>query len=257
MSTELPNTEPVEPSPVKDPFARARPAEFYWIQLRPVFKGRLMLHAERLAQIAVTRERRGNLELLRLQVRLEDESVAADTNLMEVLVDHNHQRIRFGPLQGLRMFPAQRGLAGFLLAQLIDWCQRHYGDYAVTPITLHASSVPSDESRQIRERILNRAGFHLTYTDDGKTEGKAQANRANDLISSWNTERVQILHIGDTLRNLREQEAVNREQQMRLTSLQATLDEYKRNDLGHRFAIGCLIAFSIFQALMLLWVVLR
>ncbi len=257
MSTEPPQTELTEPPSVKDPFARARPSEFYWIQLKPVFKGRLMLHAERLAQIAVTRERRGNIELRRLQVRLEDESVADDTNTMELLIDHHHQRVRFGPLQGLRMFPAQRGLAGFVLAQLIDWCQRHYGDYAVTPISLQTSDVPTEEARQIRERLLNRAGFHLTYTNDGKTEGKAQANRANDLIASWNTERVQMLHIGDTLRNLREQEVLSREQQMRLTTLQAKLDEYKRNDIGHRFAIGCLIAFSIFQALMLLWVVLR
>lgn len=257
MSTEPSQSELTAPPPIRDPFAHARPSEFYWIQLKPVFKGRLMLHAERLAQIAMTRERRGNLELLRLQVRLEDESVAAGSNTMELLIDHHHQRVRFGPLQGLRMFPAQRGLAGFVLAQLIDWCQRHYGDYAVTPIALHSNEVPTEESRQIRERLLKRAGFHLTYNNDAKTEGKAQANLVNNLISSWNAERVQMLHIGDMLRNLREQEAQSREQQMRLTTLQARLDEYKRNDIGHRFAIGCLIAFSIFQALMLLWVVLR
>lgn len=257
MNPESATVESAESPPPRDPFANARPSEYYWIQLRPVFKGRLMLHGERLAQVAVTHERVAKLELLRLKVHLEDESVAADTNVMEVMVDHNRQRVRFGPLQGLRLFPAQRGLCGFLLAQLVDWCQRHYGDYAVTPIVLRPDDAPNDESRQIRERLLKRAGFHLTYTDEEKTEGKAQANRVGDLVSSWNVERVQRLHIGETLRQLREQETLNREQHLRLTSLQATLSEYKRNDLGHRFAIGCLIAFSIFQALMLLWVVLR
>lgn len=257
MSTAPPHPESVDPLIVKDPFSRARPSEFYWIQLRPVFKGRLMVHGERLAQVAVTRDRKGNLELLRLQVRLDDESVADATNFMEVLIDHHHQRIRFGPIDGLRLFPAGRGLAGFLLAQLIDWCQRHHGDYAVTPITLRNSDVSSEEARQIRERLLKRAGFHLTYTDDGRTEGKAQANKVNDLISSWNIERIQLLHVAELLKQLREQETLSREQQIRLTTLQARLDEYKRNDIGHRFAIGCLIVFSIFQALMLLWVVLR
>lgn len=257
MSTASSNPDPIESLTAKDPFLHARPSEFYWIQLRPVFKGRLMVHGERLAQIAVTRDRKGNLELLRLQVRLDDESVADDTNFMEVLVDHHHQRIRFGPVQGLRLFPAARGLGGFLLAQLVDWCQRHHGDYAVTPIVLRKSDVSSEESRQIRERLLKRAGFHLSYTDEARTEGKAQVNKVNDLISSWNVERIQLLHITELLKQLREQETVNREQQIRLTTLQARLDEYKRNDIGHRFAIGCLIVFSIFQALMLLWVVLR
>lgn len=257
MNEEHPHPEIPESSPVRDPFAHARPSEFYWIQLRPVFKGRLMLHGERLVQIAVTRERVAQLELVRLQVRIEDETVPADTNFMEVLVDHRNQRVRFGPLQGLRIFPPQRGLAGFMLAQLIEWCQRHWGDYAVTPIMLHRTEVPSEEARQIRERLFKRAGFHQSYSDEGRTEGKAQSNRVSDLVASWNVERVQPLHIADTLRQLREQETLNRQQQAQLTSLQATLDEYKRNDIGHRFAIGCLIVFSIFQALMLLWVVLR
>lgn len=241
----------------RDPFAHARPSELYWIQLKPVFKGRLMLHDERLAQIAVTRERVAHLELMRLQVRVDDEAVPPDTNFMEVLVDHRNQRVRFGPLQDIRIFPPHRGLAGFMLAKLIEWAQRNCGDYAVTPITLHRTEVPDEEARQIRERLLKRAGFHQSYSDDARTEGKAQANRVGDLVASWNVERVQPLHIAETLRQLREQEVLNRQQQAQLTTLQATLGEYKRNDIGHRFAIGCLIVFSIFQALMLLWVVLR
>lgn len=257
MNEEHIHPEIPESPPARDPFAHARPSEFYWIQLKPVFKGRLLLHGERLVQIAVTRERVAQLELVRLQVRIEDETVPPDTNFMEVLIDHRNQRVRFGPLQGVRIFPPQRGLAGFMLAQLIEWCQRHCGDYAVTPIMLHRAEVPNEEARQMRERLLKRAGFHQSYSDEGRTEGKAQANRVSDLVASWNVERVQPLHIADTLRQLREQETLNRQQQAQLTSLQARLDEYRRNDVGHRFAIGCLIVFSIFQALMLLWVVLR
>lgn len=257
MSDDQPHSPAQEPAPPRDPFAHARPSEYYWIQLKPVYKGRLMLHGERLAQIAVTHERVASLELLRLELRIEEDSVPPGTNYMEMLVDHRHQRVRFGPLQGLRIFPAQRGVGGFLLAQLIDWAQRKYADYAVTPITLHAAEVVDGEARQIRERLLKRAGFHQSYNDEGRTQGKAQANRVGDLVASWNVERVQRLHVGELLQQLREQETQNRQQLAQITTLQARLEEYQRNDLGHRFAIGCLIVFSIFQALMLLWVVLR
>ncbi|MFA5679148.1 MAG: hypothetical protein WC953_12205 [Pseudomonas sp.] len=257
MSDEQPTSPAAGAAPPRDPFAYARPSEYYWIQLKPVYKGRLMLHGERLAQIAVTHEQVASLELLRLELRIDDESVPAGTNYLELLIDHKHQRVRFGPLQGVRIFPAQRGVAGFLLAQLIDWAQRKYADYAVTPITLHSSDVVDEEARQMRERLLKRAGFHQTYDNDARTQGKAQANRVGDLVASWNIERVQRLHVGEILQQLRDQELQNRQQQAQLTTLQARLDEYKRNDLGHRFAIGCLIVFSVFQALMLLWVVLR
>ena len=257
MSDQQPHSEAPESAPARDPFAHARPSEYYWIQLKPVYKGRLMLHGERLAQVAVTHERVGSLELLRLALRIEDESVPPGTNYLELLVDHRHQRVRFGPLQGVRIFPQKRGVAGFLLAQLIDWAQRNHVDYAVTPVTLHSDEVADEESRQMRERLLKRAGFHQTYNDEERTRGKAQANRVGDLVASWNVELVQRLHVGEMLQQLRDKEQQNRQQQAQLTTLQARLDEFKRNDLGHRFAIGCLIIFSIFQALMLLWVVLR
>ena len=248
--------EPAE-KPVRNPFANARPSDFYWIQLRPIFKGRQLAQPEVLAQVAVTHEQVASLELLRLQVRIEGETPSRNLNTLEVLVDHKHQRLRFGPPEGIQMGPPQRGLAGFLLAQLIDWCQRNCPDYAVTPIMLHSADVATEELRLIRERLLKRAGFFIHYTDEAMSQGKAQANRVSDLISSWNTELIQPLQVSELLRQLREQETANRKLQAELSTLQATLEHFKRNDLGHRFAIGCLIVFAVFQALMLLWVVLR
>src|SRR5690606_16073167 len=143
------------------------------------------------------------------------------------------------------------------LFRSIDWAQRKYADYAVTPITLHAAEVADGEARQIRERLLKRAGFHQSYNDEGRTQGKAQANRVGDLPASWNVERVQRLHVGELLQRCREQETQNRQQRAQLSTLQARLEECQRDDLGHRFALGRLIVLSSLQALMLLWVVLR
>jgi hypothetical protein len=55
---------------------------------------------------------------------------------------------------------------------------------------------------------------------------------------------------------LREQELVNNKQSVQMAQLQRTIDQYRSNDTGQRFAIGCLIVFAVFQALMLLWIVL-
>lgn len=251
---DIPSPEQAAP---RDPFARAKPSDSYWVQLKPVFKARILVHPERLAQIAVTQERIASLELLRLQVRFEGEPLPEIGNRMEVLVDHKRKRVRFGPLEGVQITPAQRGLGTFMLAQLIHWCQRYCGDYAVTPITLRSSDCPSEDARTARDGIFNHAGFNITPLDGEPGAALAQANRVNDLIGSWNTERIQPLQINTLLAQLRENETLNQKQEARINQLQAAIASYKRSDLGNRFAIGCLIAFSIFQALMLLWVVLR
>ncbi|SDU00368.1 hypothetical protein [Halopseudomonas salegens] len=258
-NTDDSTTEVVEqkPAPPRDIFARSRPSDMYWLQLKPVFRNRQMVHNEALLQIAVTQDRIGSLELLRLQVRKEGEPLPTDGNTLEVLIDHKHQRVRFGPLGAVNLNPAGRGLGGFMLGQLIDWCQRLCPEYSVTPITLNNDQASTEEERKIRENLLQRVGFTLNYTDDKKSQGRAQANRVKDLLGSWNSDKVQPLSVSDLLRQLREKEAEHQKQTGKLNALKARLEVSKRNDLSHRFAIGCLIIFAIFQALLLLWVVLR
>ncbi|MEH6566097.1 MAG: hypothetical protein V7756_12285 [Halopseudomonas sp.] len=246
-----------EPSALRDPFARAKPSDFYWVQLKPVFKARVLVHQEKLAQIAVTQEKAGGLELLRLQVRFEGEALPESGNCLEVMVDHKRQRVRLGPISNITIQPAQRGLGTFMLAQLIHWCQRYCGDYAVTPISLRSEDFKSGDARAAVEQMLSRAGFTLTNLDEESGNSVAQANRVNDLIGSWNTDKIQPLQINSLLGQLREHEALSVKQTAQLNNLQSVIASYKRTDMGNRFAIGCLIVFSIFQALMLLWVVLR
>ncbi|MEH6388646.1 hypothetical protein [Pseudomonas profundi] len=254
-SADLPTINATEPRSPRDPFARARPTDFHWILLRPVSVLRKTIQPETLAQVATTHERIGNLELYRLQVRLDGEPLQEDGNRLEVLVDHNRQRVRFGP-SGVRIAPARRGIAGYLLAQLIDWCQRNVPEYVVTPLILDDQGL-SEELQEIRRKLLKRAGFDISFNPDSPARGRAQTSHLQHLIGSWNTERVQPIEPGELLHQLREQEAAQLQQQRQLNTLQASLESYKRNDIGHRFAIGCLIVFSIFQAILLLWVVLR
>lgn len=255
-TSEQHQTEQKPPGPPRDPFARARPTDVYWLQLKPTFKGRQLAQAERLARVTVIQERAAHLELFRLKVAGDGDAPADTGNCLEVLVDHKNRRVRFGPLENVRLQPAQRGLGGYLLAQLIEWCQRSCGDYSITPVILHAQEVSSEESRLIREKLLLRAGFDLSYANEEKTAGRAQANRVSSLISSWNSEKVAAIQVSTLLDQLREQEQLNRKQQAQLSQLQRVIDTFKNNDLSQRFAIGCLIVFAIFQALMLLWVVL-
>lgn len=250
-------SEPKPAAPPRDPFARSRPADMYWLQLKPLFRNRQMVQSEALIQVAVTQDRIGSLELLRLQIRKEGEPLPTAGNTLEVRIDHKHQRIRFSPLGSINLQPEGRGLGGFMLGQLIDWCQRLCPEYSVTPISLTPGQAATQEERQIRESLLRRAGFTLEYSNEKQTEGRALANRVKDLMSGWNTDKVQPLSVSDLLRQLREKETEQQKQTSELNVLKARLDVSKRNDLSHRFAIGCLIVFAIFQALLLLWVVLR
>lgn len=255
-SADLPSIDATAPKSPRDPFARARPTDFHWILLKPVSVLRKTIQPEILAHVAATRERVGNLELYRLQVRVDGEPVHEDSNQLEVLVDHSRQRVRFGPTTGVRVAPARRGLAGYLLAQLIDWCQRTVPEYVVTPLIFDDQGLNA-ELQEVRRKLLKRAGFDISINEDSPAQGRAQTSHLQNLISSWNIERVQRIQPGELLHQLREQEAAQLQQQRQLNTLQAAVESYKRNDIGHRFAIGCLIVFAIFQAILLLWVVLR
>jgi len=262
MSDNRPNAKnpqanaEVATRPVRDPFARMRVSNLYWIQLKAVYKGRQVAQPERLARVTVFQDRAAHLEVCRLQVQLEGEALVDGANHMEVLVDHQERRVRFAPINGLRMQPAQRGIGGFLLAQLIEWCQRNHAEYSVTPILLKGDDAESDEARQIRNKLLARAGFDITESGAESTTGHARAAGVDALLSQWNPERISVLQVADLLKQLRDQESINHKQSIQLTQLQRAIDQYQNNDTGQRFAIGCLIVFAIFQALMLLWVVL-
>lgn len=242
--------------PARDPFARMRVVDLYWIQLKPVYKNRKLTQPERLARVTVFQDQAAHLEVFRLQIQLENEPLVEGANHMEVLVDHKNQRVRFAPVSGLRMQPAQRGMGGFLLAQLIEWCQRRYGDYAVVAIQLQDANTAGEDARLGRGKLLSRAGFDVSEPDDPTAVGHARAAKVNELISQWNSERIGVLHVAELLGQLRDQEALNLKQSAQTAQLQRTIDHYQSNDTGQRFAIGCLIVFAVFQALMLLWVVL-
>jgi hypothetical protein len=179
----------------RDPLARIRATDFYWIQLKAIYKGRQIAQPERLAKVTIYQDRAGHLEIYRLQVQLEEEPLVEGSNHLDVLIDHRNRRVRFSPVSTLRIQPAQRGIGGFLLAQLIEWCQRRYDDYAVTPILLQTDESVSDENRHTRDKMLTRAGFELSPPQEATAGGHARAGRVNDLISQWNTERVGVLHV--------------------------------------------------------------
>lgn len=250
------STEQKPATALRDAFARARPTDIYWLQLKPIYRGRQIVHPECLARVTLVQERAAHLELMRLRVSIDGETQSDSANLLEVLVDHKNHRVRFSPLEQVRMQPAQRGVGGYLLAQLIEWCQLHCADYSITPIILSAEDVSSEENRLIREKLLLRAGFDLHYSNEEHSAGRAQANRVSSLSSSWNSEKVAPMQLSNILAQLREQEQLNRSQQAQSAQLQRVIDSINNNDISQRFAIGCLIVFALFQALMLLWVVI-
>lgn len=254
-STETALSETAQ-RPRKNPFAHLHLLDVHWVLLKPVFKARLLTQPEKLARVTISHQRVGMLELYRVAGRLDGEPVPEQGNFLEVMVDHRNKRVRFGPTDKVSISPSGRGLCGYLLSHLIEWLQGQCPSYLVTPIHL-ADHDLTDQIRQARNRLLQRAGFELHYPDPANGIGRAQVSDISGLIAGWNTERVQFCRVGDLLTELRESESQMVKQQAQVNSLRATLENYQRTDAGHRFAIGCLIIFALFQALLLLWVVLR
>ncbi len=242
--------------PRRHPFARLRLLDVQWVLLKPVFKGRQMVQPERLARVTASHERVAMLELYRLEAKVDGEQTPDRGNQLEVMVDHRNRRVRFGPTDELLISPPGRGLGGFMLSQLIDWLQVQCPYYLVTPLPLVDKDL-TDQARQARDRLLQRAGFELHYPDRATGLGRAQIADVAALIPGWNTDRLQPCQVSDLLAQLREQESLLLRQQAQTNTLRATLESYQRTDAGHRFAIGCLLVFSLFQALLLFWVVMR
>ena len=195
--------------------------------------------------------------LLRLNVELPGQRLRREQNVLEVWVDHRSREVRFGPEQGLRIEPINRGLGRFLLAQGIAWARQRWGSYTVEGGALAAKDVLSEDTRQLRDHFLRIQGFDVAYQDPAQVKGSYGASRVSVLNPEWNQERVQILDLLDCGAMLQQADHNLHEQQVKLNKLERRVEVFKREDSGLRFTIACLVALAVFQAGLLIWIATR
>ncbi|MCY1536924.1 hypothetical protein D9M68_724000 [compost metagenome] len=177
--------------------------------------------------------------------------------MLEVWIDHRIKEVRFGTEKGLQIEPGNRGLGRFLLAQGIAWAKQHCGHYQVEGGALPAKDALSEDARLRRDHCLQAQGFVVEYLDPLLLKARYSAARVSALHSDWHTEKVQIVDLLDAANMLQQADQGLREQDVKIRKLEERVDHFKREDGSLRFTIACLVAFSMFQAGLLIWIATR
>jgi len=247
---------PASPSP--NPWTELAPDRFRLLRLAPLTtdsdSGARPLRFVELGQV----ERHSRQQsLLKLSIRLPGQLLSAKYNVLEVWADHEAKELRFGPDSGLHLEPTNRGLGRFLLAQAALWAQKRWAHYLVREGVLSAGDIASDGMRLRRDRCLQSQGFEVTYPDSQQLKALYSVPRVSTLRPDWNAEKVQIIELTDAAAMLEQADRNLLEQDIKIRDIQERLNRFRREDGTLRFTIACLIAFSLFQAGLLIWIATR
>ena len=194
------------------------------------------------------------LSLLRLAITLPGQRVRSEQNQLDVWVDHTTQRVRISPERGLQVEPQNRGIGRFLLAQAVQWAQKRWSHYRVERMDLPSRDALNEDSRLRRDHFLRVQGFDVVYADAQFLKARVEEVPVGELLDSWNGEKLQFLDILDTAQMLQQAEQNLQELDVKLREKEEKLGRYQREEMGLRFTITCLVAFSVFQAGLLIWI---
>ena len=108
-----------------------------------------------------------------------------------------------------------------------------------------------------RDRCLQSQGFEVIYPDSQQLKALYNVPRVSTLRPDWNAEKVQIIELRDAAAMLEQADRNLLEQEIKIRDIQDRLNRLRREDGTLRFTIACLIAFSLFQAGLLIWIATR
>ncbi|VVN21744.1 hypothetical protein PS662_06085 [Pseudomonas fluorescens] len=192
--------------------------------------------------------------LMRMSLSLPGQRVRKEQNHLDVWVDHITKRVRFGPDSGLQIEPMNRGIGRYMAAQGIGWAKKRWPGYTVDGTDLNNKDALNESTRLRRDHFLKAHGFEVAYADAQHLKGSVKAVTVGDLLAEWNTEKLQQVEILEAAQMLQQAEQNLAEQEVKLKKHEEKVSKYKREDAGLRFTITCLVAFSVFQAGLLIWI---
>ncbi len=192
--------------------------------------------------------------LLRMSIQLPNQRVRKEQNHLDVWVDHATHRVHFGPESGLQVEPLNRGIGRFLLAQGITWAQKKWSHYRVDGFDLANRDALNEDTRLRRDHFLHAHGLNVVYADAQHLKGSVKDVQVSELKAGWNTEKLQFVEILEAAQMLQQAEQNLAEQEVKLRQQEEKVTKFKREDTGLRFTITCLVAFSVFQAGLLIWI---
>ncbi|SIQ94638.1 hypothetical protein [Aquipseudomonas alcaligenes] len=250
--------EQTEQAPQPHPWESLTAEHFQLLRLAPLPADRMTgLRPLRFVRLGRAERHSDEQSLLRLAVEVPGQRLRREQNLLEVWADHRSREIRFGPDKGLQTEPTNRGLGRFLIAQGIAWSRQRWGSYTVEGGTLAVKDVLSEDARLLRDHVLRIQGFEVVYQDLAQLKASYSASRVSVLNPEWNQEKVQMIDLLDCGAMLQQADQNLHEQQVKIGKLEHRVEMLKREDSGLRFTIACLVALTLFQAGLLIWIATR
>lgn len=211
----------------------------------------------RFVQVGRAERHGGTVSLLRLDIQLPGQRVHKEQNRLDVWVNHGKREIRTEPKNGLVVEPPNRGLGRFMMAQGILWVQKRWPDYQINSQVVPGKDALNEEARLRRDHALKGQGLEVDYPEAAHSKARYKAAAASSLQAGWNAEKVQMVDILEAANMLQQAEARLQEMEIKLHRTEETLARHRRDEGGLKFTIACLIIFSIFQAVLLIWMAAR
>ncbi|KAF1030330.1 MAG: hypothetical protein GAK37_01414 [Pseudomonas sp.] len=252
-SPETPADTAAESAPL--PWADVQAEHFKMLRLAPLATDRSTgARPLRFVQFGYAERNDKNHSLLRMVIQLPGQRVRREQNQLDVWVDHAAHRVHFGPAASLEIEPANRGIGRFLLAQGAAWAKKKWAHYRIDGVDLANKDALNESTRLRRDHFLRIQGFDVVYADAQHLKGRVDACKVGDVLDSWNTEKLQFVEILEAAQMLQQAEQNLAEQEVKLRKEEEKVVKFKREDSGLRFTITCLVAFTVFQAGLLIWI---
>ncbi|MNJ35418.1 hypothetical protein D3C77_301540 [compost metagenome] len=252
---DAPDTQEEAPEPAPLPWADVTPEHFQMLRLAPLPTDRNCgARPLRFVQYGYAERHNKDTSLLRMAIQLPGQKVRKEQNHLDIWVDHLEKRVHIGPDSGLQIEPLNRGLGRFMLAHAVSWAQRKWSHYRVEGGALANKDALNDDTRLRRDHVLNSHGLAVEYADAQHLKGRYVELQVGELKGGWSTEKVQRVEILEAAQMLQQAEQTLQEKEAQLRERDERVSKYRREDSGLRFTITCLVAFSVFQAGLLIWI---
>ena len=240
------------------PWADVHAEHFKMLRLAPLATDRATgARPLRFVQFGYAERHDKHHSLLRMVIQLPGQRVRREQNHLDIWVDHDKHRVHFGPGNSLEIEPANRGIGRFLVAQGAAWAKKKWSHYRVDGVDLANKDALNEATRLRRDHFLRIQGFDVAYQDLAQVKAGYSASRDSVLNPEWNREKVQMIDLLDCGAMLQQADQNLHEQQVKIGKLEHRVEALKREDSGLRFTIACLVALTLFQAGLLIWIATR
>lgn len=241
------------PEAPKLPWDDVRPEHFQMLRLVPLPADRNTgPRPLRFIQFGRAERHNAHYSLLRLEIELPGQRTRPEQNSLDVWVDHEKHTVHTIP-EVLQTEPGNRGIGRFLLAQAAIWAQPKWSAYSIEGADLPNKEALVEGHRLRRDHVLTTHGLEISYEDAQHLKGSYKPVKVGGLLATWNPERIQPVEILDVASMLELADHNLAEKEVQLRKHEESVSQYRRDDHSLRFTIACLIAFSVFQAGLLIW----